>query len=73
MAGNVWEFVGDWFGAYGSSPQTDPKGPASGTSCIVRGGGWDFGGPSFLRVSYRSSGLTTFLSNSTGFRVARDP
>jgi formylglycine-generating enzyme required for sulfatase activity len=73
MAGNVWEFVADWYGGYSSMPLTDPTGPATGTTCIVRGGGWDFGGPSFLRASYRSSGLTTSATSGTGFRVARNP
>jgi formylglycine-generating enzyme len=42
MSGNVAEWCWDWFddGYYRSSPKTDPTGPASGSRCVVRGGGW---------------------------------
>jgi formylglycine-generating enzyme required for sulfatase activity len=73
MAGNVWEFVGDLYGTYTPAPQVDPTGPTSGSTCVVRGGGFDFGGASFCRSSYRSFGIVTFQSQSTGFRVARNP
>ena len=40
MSGNVWEWCQDWHGSYSSSPQTNPKGPNSGSYRVVRGGGW---------------------------------
>lgn len=40
MLGNAWEWTADWFGGYGAGALIDPQGPGSGTSKVVRGGGW---------------------------------
>ena len=41
MAGNVWEWVNDWFGNYGATlSDRNPQGPVAGTSKVVRGGAW---------------------------------
>ncbi len=41
MSGNAYEWCWDWYGAYSSGTQTDPKGATYGNKRILRGGAFD--------------------------------
>jgi formylglycine-generating enzyme required for sulfatase activity len=71
MAGNVWEWVADWYAAdyYRASPARDPKGPSSGNLKVMRGGCWESGAAS-LRVSCRKAELPQAWADNVGFRCA---
>jgi formylglycine-generating enzyme required for sulfatase activity len=72
MLGNVCEWVNDWYGGYTSDAQTDPMGPASADTRVMRGGSWD-SGANHARSSIRFNFMSVFTNNNIGFRVARNP
>ena len=71
ITGNVGEWCWDWSGTYYSSfPGTDPRGPASGSGRIYRGGSWD-GDAFYCRTAWRSAGMPLGNNFDLGFRSVR--
>jgi formylglycine-generating enzyme len=72
MAGNVWEWCWDRYGAYSSESGRDPRGPSSGANRVGRGGAWS-SGPPLLRATSRCGFAPVERNGDIGFRIARDP
>ena len=69
MHGNVWEWCLDWY-ASSLSAGTDPKGSSSGSTRVLRGGGW-YGDAAYCTSSYRSDRTPPCEDFSYGFRLVR--
>ncbi len=72
MAGNVWEWVADWYGPnyYERAQYLNPQGPDTGLMRVVRGGAWVNAESKYLRCAYRHKIPPDSYAYSIGFRIA---
>jgi formylglycine-generating enzyme required for sulfatase activity len=69
ILGNVLEWCHDWYDSYGGAV-TDPWGPETGESRVLRGGSWSDGARS-ARAAARNYRVPDIRTNEFGFRLAR--
>jgi formylglycine-generating enzyme required for sulfatase activity len=69
MAGNVREWVADWYGHYPVEPQVNPTGPAAGDAHIPRGGSW-YDVPDNARSANRGGNSPDYSRHKVGLRCA---
>jgi formylglycine-generating enzyme required for sulfatase activity len=72
IAGNVWEWVQDWYEAryYATAPTGNPVGPPQGHMRLLRGGSWLVADVRMLSCSHRHKVPPDTYSYGIGFRVA---
>ena len=73
MAGNVLEWVRDYYGSdyYRYTPDIDPEGPGHGEFRVTKGGEWTFTAVN-LRCAFRGWSAPQLAFDNTGFRVIID-
>lgn len=73
LAGNLYEWVTDWYDEefYTRPPTRNPRGPGEGTAKVQRGGSY-INSPYRLRAAFRTKGDPTEHDPHVGFRCAQD-
>jgi formylglycine-generating enzyme required for sulfatase activity len=70
MTGNVWEWCRDWYAdKLPGGEVANPMGPTSGSSRVVRGGGWS-DDAAFCRSAFRNGNVSGDRDVNLGFRLA---
>lgn len=70
MAGNAWEWVADYEGAYDPSAVENPTGPATGSRRVLRGASWTHTDPGRFRTTYRNFTNPVLAFDDFGMRCA---
>lgn len=69
MAGNVAEWINNYYDISNVDETLDPLGPDAGEYRVIRGSSWMHGTITDLRISFRDYGLEG--RQDLGFRIAR--
>jgi len=72
MSGNAYEWCLDWYKRYSRESQTDPAGPGTGSSRVIRSGSWT-SNDSSCGVAYRGHVPPSRTEPILGFRVVLAP
>lgn len=74
MAGNVYEWILDWYNAsyYNEAPDYNPGGPGSGESRVIRGGSADYR-EGFASTVFRDNHPPFEATDQIGFRCVIQP
>ena len=70
--GNVWEWCQDWWGPYPPRSETNPAGPTTGSSRLLRGGSCS-NFSAGCRGSQRFCGINPYRGINVGFRAVMTP
>jgi formylglycine-generating enzyme required for sulfatase activity len=70
MLGNVYEWTGDWYVAAYPGTVTDPTGPITGSTRVIRAGSWD-NYARIARAANRTYVAPDVRGNTLGFRLSR--